>query len=90
MCGSKGLRDCDDGFLLSYDFMAISERKPESLSSFFEGGVDGLFCHTIFSMLQVKQTKYNSGIKVRTSVIAPNGDGENRTDFLFPKETIMT
>lgn len=55
---------------------------------FFEGGVDGLFCHTIFLILQVKQSKYNSGIKVRTSVIAPSGDGENRTDFLFPKEAL--
>ena len=44
----KVLRDCDDGFLLSYGFMAINERRPESLSSFFEGGVDGSFCHTIF------------------------------------------
>ena len=26
----KVLMDCDDGVLLSYDFMAISERKPES------------------------------------------------------------
>ena len=39
-----------------------------------------LFCHTIFLILQVKQTKYNSGIKVRTSVIAPNGDTKDKDD----------
>ena len=83
----KALRDCDDGVLLSYGFMAISGRKPESFS-IFEGGVDGLFLSYNFSILRVKQTKYNAESKVRTSVIAPNGDGENRTDFLFPKEAL--
>ena len=39
----KVLRGCDDVFLLSYGFMAINERKPKSLSNFFEGGVDGSF-----------------------------------------------
>lgn len=46
------------------------------------------FVIPFFRYTSIKQTKYLSGIKVRTSVIAPNGDGENRTDFLFPKEAL--
>ena len=50
----KVLRDCDDGFLLSYCFMAIRERKPESFSSFLKVAVMVFFVIQFFSILRVK------------------------------------
>lgn len=44
----KVLRDCDDGFLLSYGFMAINERKPESLSCFLRAALMVFFVIPFF------------------------------------------